>query len=71
MSIEQAAALLNVSGTFLTRQIEGGEISRHPAGSGGHLKRDDVLAYRERLDARARAALDAMTAEAEELGLYG
>jgi hypothetical protein len=30
----------------------------------------DVLAYRDRLDAEAEDALAAMTAEAEDLGLY-
>ena len=30
----------------------------------------DVLAYRDRQDAQSRRALDELTAQAEELGLY-
>lgn len=66
----QAAELLNVSRPHLIKQIGAGEISHHMVGTHRRLKLVDVLAYRDRLEAQANEALDAMTAEAEELGLY-
>lgn len=66
----QAAELLNVSRPYLIKQIEAGEIPHHMVGTHRRLKLVDVLTYRDRLEAQADAALDAMTAEAEELGLY-
>lgn len=66
----QAAELLNVSRPYLIKQIEAGGIPHHMVGTHRRLKLVDVLAYRDRLEAQANDALDAMTAEAEELGLY-
>lgn len=66
----QAADLLNVSRPYLIKQIETGEVAHHMVGTHRRLKLVDVLAYRDRLAADANEALDAMTAEAEDLGLY-
>jgi len=66
----QAAELLNVSRPYVIKQIEAGEIAHHMVGTHRRLKLVDVLAYRDRLQAQANEALDAMTSEAEELGLY-
>lgn len=66
----EAAELLNVSRPFLIKQIEAGEIPHHMVGTHRRLRLADVLAYRDRMDSRAEEALDAMVAQAEELGLY-
>ena len=66
----QAAELLNVSRPHLIKQIEAGEVPYHMVGTHRRLRLVDVLAYRDRLQAQANEALDAMTAEAEEFGLY-
>lgn len=66
----EAAQLLNVSRPFLIKQIELGVLPHHMVGTHRRLKLADVLDYRDRLDTQASKALDAMTAEAEELGLY-
>lgn len=66
----QAAELLNVSRPYVIKQIEAGVIPHHMVGTHRRLKLVDVLAYRDRLEAQADEALDAMTAEAEDLGLY-
>lgn len=66
----QAAELLNVSRPHLIKQIEAGGVPHHMVGTHRRLKLVDVLAYRDRLAAKANEALDAMAAEAEELGLY-
>lgn len=66
----EAADILNVSRPFLIKRIEAGELPFHMVGTHRRLKLSDVLAYRDRLAAQAEDALTAMTAEAEELGLY-
>lgn len=66
----EAAELLNVSRPFLIKQIEAGAIPHHMVGTHRRLRLADVLAYRDRMDTQAGDALDALVAEAEELGLY-
>jgi excisionase family DNA binding protein len=66
----EAAELLNVSRPFLIKKIEAGELPHHMVGTHRRLRLADVLAYRDRVDAAANAALAAMTEEAEDLRLY-
>lgn len=66
----EAAHLLNVSRPFLIKQLGAGELPHHMVGTHRRLRLADVLTYRDRLDAQAGEALDAMAAEAEDLGLY-
>ncbi len=70
LTTEQAADILNVSRPHLIEQIEAGALPHHMVGTHRRLRLLDVLAYRDRLDAKADQALDAMAAEAEDLGLY-
>jgi excisionase family DNA binding protein len=67
----EAAALLNVSRPHLIKQLEAGELPFHMVGTHRRLRLVDVLAYRDRTDAHAEAALTAMSEQAEELGRYG
>ncbi len=66
----EAAELLNVSRPFLIKQLEAGALPYHMVGTHRRLRLADVLAYRDRMDAESEQALAAMSAEAEELGLY-
>jgi len=66
----EAAEILNVSRPFLIKQIDAGVLPHHMVGTHRRLRLADVLAYRDRVDAEAEDALGAMTAEAEDLGLY-
>ncbi len=66
----EAAVLLNVSRPFLIKQLEAGALPYHMVGTHRRLRLADVLAYRDRMDGQAEEALAAMTAEAEDLGLY-
>ena len=66
----QAADILNISRPHLIKQIAAGALPHHMVGTHRRLKLVDVLAYRDQLDAQANEALDAMAAEAEDLGLY-
>ena len=69
LTIEEAADVLNVSPAFVADLIGGGTF-RVRGGGVDRLATTDVLAYRDRVDAVAEEALDAMTADAEAVGLY-
>lgn len=66
----QAAEVLNVSRPHLIKQVEAGSLPHHMVGTHRRLRLLDVLAYRDQRDAQANDALEAMTAEAEDLSLY-
>jgi excisionase family DNA binding protein len=66
----QAAEVLNVSRPHLIKQVEAGSLPHHMVGTHRRLRLLDVLAYRDQRDAQANDTLEAMTAEAEDLGLY-
>jgi excisionase family DNA binding protein len=70
LTTEQAAAVLNVSRPTVIRMIESGQLPAHKVGTHRRLTLEDVLAYREQMIARRRDALDEMTRQAEDLGLY-
>lgn len=55
---------------YLIKQLGAGKLAFHMVGTHRRLKLADVLAYRDRTDADASDALDALIAEAEDLGLY-
>jgi excisionase family DNA binding protein len=66
----EAAGLLNVSRPHLIKQLESGAIPFRMVGTHRRVRLVDVLAYRDRQDAQAREALDELTRQAEDLGLY-
>lgn len=70
LTTEQAAAVLGVSRPTVVRLIEAGKLPARMVGSHRRLTLGDVLAYREASTTRRRDALDQMTRQAEELGLY-
>lgn len=71
LTTEQAAAVLNVSRPTVVRLIEAGKLPARMVGTHRRLALGDVLSYRETSAAQRRAALDEMSRDAEELGLYG
>ena len=66
----EAAELLNVSRPHLIKLCEHGAMAFHMVGTHRRLRLVDVLAYRDQQDVAARQALDDLTAQAEEHGLY-
>lgn len=70
LTTEQAAAVLGVSRPTVVRLIEAGKLPARMVGTHRRLVLGDVVAYREAATRRRRDALDEMTRQAEELGLY-
>jgi len=66
----EAAEMLGVSRPHLVKLLEQGAMPHRMVGSHRRIRLVDVLAYRDRQDEQSRRALEELTAQAEELGLY-
>lgn len=71
LTTHEAADFLEVSQATLEELLEDGKIPYDQPGSQRRILFADLLAYEEREHADQRAALDEMTREASEAGLYG
>lgn len=63
VTVGEAAELLNVSEAFMLGQVDAGALPFHIVDGRRRLRRAEMLAHRERMDATAEAALAAMAAE--------
>jgi len=70
LTTQQAADYLGVSRPTLVRLLERGEIPMTKPGRHRYVQLQDLVTYREAMRDRRRDILDAMTREAEDLGLY-
>ena len=70
LTTAEAAELLGVSRPHLVKLLEHAAMPYRMVGSHRRIRLVDVLAYRDHQDAQSRQALDELTAQAEELGLY-
>lgn len=70
LTTQEAADLLGVSRPFVVKLVDGGGLPARLVGTHRRLRRDDVLAYREQMRTTATEALQALTDQAQELGLY-
>jgi excisionase family DNA binding protein len=66
---QQAADVLGVSRPYLVGLLERGQISFRRVGNRRRVPVADLLRYRAEQDDRTRAAIAALTEQAEELGL--
>lgn len=68
----QAASVLNVSRPFLIGLLDAKAIPYRKVGKHRRLRMEDVMAYKQRIDAEREAVLDELVAEAQELNMgYG
>ena len=69
MTTQEAADVVNVSRPFLVQLLEKGDMPFHKIGTPHRVRYQDVTAYKKRIDAERRKALDELAALAQELGM--
>ena len=71
LTVEQAAALLNVGTHYLSELIETGAIPSRRRNGRARIPFADLMAYKAARDAERRQGLDELTRLNQEWGLYG
>lgn len=69
LTTQQAAEILNMSRPFLVKLLEKGEMPFTKKGTHRRILFSDVQAYKQQIDSERMKALDALTAQAQELDM--
>lgn len=69
LTTQEAADMLNVSRPFLVQLLEKGDIPFHKVGTHRRVRYEHVIAYKNAVDIKRRETLDALAAQAQELGM--
>ena len=70
LSTQQAADLLNVSGSFVVGLIDGGQLSHHKVGTDDRVRFSDLMTYMRQRDADSEAAFKELAAISQHMKLY-
>ncbi len=69
LTTRKAADILNISRSLLVQLLERGDMPFHEIGTHRRVRYQDVIDYKNRIDAERRKALDELAAQAQELGM--
>lgn len=69
LTTQEAADFLNVSRPYLVRLVEEGKLPFHKVGTHRRVRFTDLVEYKQRFEKERDKALDALAAQAQDLGL--